>query len=111
MSRYGDGDLAGALPELEIASRMAPEAPGPRFFLGVCLLLESRVEEGVERLRQTVALGDTPYLEEARFYLAKGLLLGGDRAAAEAELDQVIALEGDLEGEARELLERLGTIH
>jgi hypothetical protein len=110
MSRYSGGDFAGALAELESASRMAPEAPGPRFFLGICLLLESRIEEGTERLRETVALGDTPYLEEARFYLAKGLLLGGDQAAAEAELEETIALEGDLEDEARELLDRLRTI-
>ena len=72
MSHYNEADFAGAVPALETASRMAPQAPGPRFFLGICLLLESRIEEGVEKLRETVELGDTPYLEEARFISPRG---------------------------------------
>ena len=47
---------------------------------------------GIERLRATIALGDSPYLEEAHFNLAKALLRRKDFGAAEAQLKALIQL-------------------
>ncbi len=55
-------------------------------------------------MRQVVAAGETPYLEQARFYLAKGLLATNNKAGARQQLDAVIELHGNLEQQAESLL-------
>jgi len=107
MRRYHAGDCAGALPGLESAARVDPAAAEPLVFLGICRLLTGRTAEGNESLRRAIAKGDTPYLEWAHFYLAKGLLLAGDGPAAGVQLERAIALRGDLEDEARRLREQV----
>lgn len=107
MARYRVGDCGGAIPDLRRAADESPTAVEARFFLGVCLLLTRDIEGGNASLAQAVELGDTPYLESANFYLAKGSLMKGDPSAARVHLSQVIALRGDLESQARDLLRRL----
>jgi thioredoxin-like negative regulator of GroEL len=58
-------------------------------------------------LDRTVALGDTPFLEEARFALAKAHLRRGELEAAHDQLVEVVALDGDRLDEARTLLVRV----
>ncbi len=57
-----------------------------------------------------VGLGDTPYLEEARWLLANAYLLQGDASSARAELRALVALEGELEAEARALSDRIDEV-
>ena len=64
-------------------------------------------EEAISSLRATVALGDTPYLEDAKFYLAKAYLRRADIRSARSELLQVVELHGEREQDARALLARL----
>src|SRR5579884_1119021 len=71
MKLYVRGDDAGAVPGLREAIQAHPDLIEPRFYLGVCLLLTSDRKSGIEDLRKVVAAGNTPYLERARFYLAK----------------------------------------
>jgi TolA-binding protein len=55
-----------------------------KFFLGICFLLSGQTDEGIAELKKTIAIGDSAYLGEAHFYLAKGLLRQGDiKGAAE----------------------------
>lgn len=103
MQRYARADYAGAIPLLAAAADLDPQDPGARFFLGVSRLLEGQVDEGIAALRGTVALGSSPYLEEARIYIARADLLKGNPDAALQELEEAIRLQGDLEPEAREL--------
>jgi hypothetical protein len=103
MKRYTARDCAGAVPGLQAAARRDPSAPAAAFFLGVCQLLLDRAPEGVASLQRTIALGDSPYLEPARFYTAKGHLRLGDPLAALSELEGAILLRGDLETDARRL--------
>lgn len=110
LRRYQVRDWAGAAPLLEQAAQAAPRDPRPAFFLGATLLLEGRVEPGVAQLRRVVALGDTPYLEEAHLLLARACLRRGDGAGAERELAAVVDLQGDFEPQARELRRRLQEI-
>jgi tetratricopeptide (TPR) repeat protein len=110
MSHYARGDYRAAIPGLRRASRLDPEAPHAFFFLGICEMLSGRVEAGTGALRRTIALGESAYLEEAQFCLAKGLLLKGDVPGARRVLDQTIALRGELEVDARRLRDRLETV-
>lgn len=104
MSRYVDKDYAGAIPDLRAAAGLNPKAPHAAFFLGICQLLTDQVDPAVESLQKTVALGESPYLEEAHFYLAKARLRQGRLPDARDELTRTIERRGRLENEARQLL-------
>ena len=110
MEPYAKGEWSAALPALREASRLDPDAAHVSFFLGACALLAGHHTEAVESLRKVVSLGETPFLEESRFYLAKAYLGAGDIAAARAELQATIELGGPHLDEARTLLVKLETI-
>jgi Putative zinc-finger len=78
-----------------------------RYYQGICLLLSGHPQQGADLLRETIAAGDTPYLEEAHFYLAKAFLAVNQPAAARDELRQAAAMHGDLEQQAILLLANL----
>jgi len=106
MKEYQHGRYNLAVPGLRDAAKLAPEDTAARFFLGVSYLLSGQKDDGIAALQHCVALGDTPYLEEAHYYLAKAFLSKGDLAAARRELEEVIRLNGNLEIEARRLLQQ-----
>jgi cytochrome c-type biogenesis protein CcmH/NrfG len=108
MELYTKGDWAGALPGLRAAAALDPEAPQVAFYLGATALLAGRTDEAIVALRATVALGDTPVLEEARFYLARAAFRQGDIAAARTELAALVALGGERRAAAERLLDSLG---
>lgn len=110
MTHYLAGAHAQAVDGLRLATARDPRASDASFFLGVCLLLTKQPQMGITELRRTIALGDSPYLEEAHFYLAKGLLAVGDTGAARRELLTMIALAGDRQREAKELLSQVERI-
>jgi tetratricopeptide (TPR) repeat protein len=107
MELYAKGEWSAALPALRDASRLDPKAAHVSFYLGACALLAGRRAEAVASLRRVVALGETPFLEESHFFLAKAHLGTGDLAAAEAELAKAIELGGPRGDEARRLLGEL----
>jgi tetratricopeptide (TPR) repeat protein len=107
MQHYVQGEFDKAKSGLESAARLDPAAPEVAFFLGVCALLTDQPGLAIQQLRRTIAVGDSPYLEEAHLFLAKALLKEGDFDSAAAELEETIRLRGDREREARHLLERL----
>lgn len=91
-------------------SRLAAENGAPlaaRFYLGICRLETHDPAAAATALSAVIGAGDTPYLEEAHFYRAKALLAQGDAAAARAELQKTVALHGDLERQAGDLLARI----
>ena len=107
MKRYQQGDYAGSVDALRAVAKSHPNDAGALFFLGVSYLLASQTDEGIAALKQCVALGDTPYLEEAHYYLAKSFLGKGDVAAAREELEATVRLKGDNEDSAMKLLQQL----
>jgi len=107
MEHYAAGDHGAAIPGLEEAARLDPDAPNISFFLGACELLAGRTSEGIATLEHTVDLGDTPFLEEALLLRAKGLLQLGEVEPARDDLQAAIDLHGDFEAEAEKLLEAL----
>lgn len=110
MLHYVKNDYSGAIPGLHAASRLNSKAPDISFFLGICYLLTDQTDSAIAQLRRTVALGDSPYLEETRFYLAKAYVRKADPVAAQTELKKVILLHGEREKEARELLRQLESL-
>ena len=98
-------EMAGA--ELRKAADLDPDAANVRFFLGVSLLLTENTNDGIDQLSRTIALGDTPYLEEAYLYRARGHLGRTDVQAARRDLEVLIGLQGSQEAKARELLDAL----
>jgi len=107
MQDYQRGEYRAAIPRLEAAARLDPEAPDIRFFLGICYLLTDQDDSAIDHLAKTVALGETPYLEEAHFYLAKAYLSKADLGKARLELERIIELQGDREHEAQELMSQI----
>jgi len=104
MQKYSARDYAGAISGLRSVAVAQPDFVPARFYLGICLLLTNDRAGGVEQLRGVISGLASPWTERARFYLAKALLAEGDRHGAQQQLDMVIALQGDLELEARQLL-------
>ena len=107
MARYQAHDYTAAIPALQAVTTAQPGFVEARFYWGICLLLTNRTAEAIEQLKTVAASPKSPWVEKARFYLAKALLGEGDRAGAEQQLDVVIALPGDLEKNARALLAQI----
>ena len=110
MKSYRQGDYADAIGALRAAVKLNPKDPGPFFFLGVSHLLANQTDDGIAVLQQCIGLGNTPYLEESHYYLAKAFLRKGDAAAARRELEEVVRLKGDQEDEAQRLLQQLSAL-
>jgi tetratricopeptide (TPR) repeat protein len=110
MLHYMKRDYAGTIPGLYAASQLNSKAPNISFFLGICYLLTGQTNSAIAQLRRTAALGDSPYSEETRFYLAKAYVRKADFVAARTELRRVILLQGEREKEARELLGQLESL-
>ena len=107
MRHYVKGDYGASIPGLKAASKLNPRAADISFFLGICFLLTNQTDTAINQLRRTVALGDSPYLEDAYLYLAKAHLRERDLDTAQRELNKIIELHGDREAEARRLLDQL----
>ncbi len=107
MQSYIAGRYGEAIPDLRAAAELDPRRAGSRFFLGICLLLTGKTDEGVEELKKTVSLGDSAYLEEAHFYLAKAYLGKGDVLGTKAELNWVLERGDRLKEDAARILAQL----
>ncbi|HET7698352.1 MAG TPA: tetratricopeptide repeat protein [Vicinamibacterales bacterium] len=110
MDHYRKGDYDRAIVDLRDASQLDPGAAHVRFFLGICHLMSGQDGAAVEQLRATLALGDSAYLEEAHWYLAKAYLRRKDVGAARAQLTALVALRGARRAEAQRLLSDIETL-
>ena len=107
MAMYQKQDYRAAAAALHAVTDARPGFPAAQFYLGVSLLLAGDRISGIQELRALTDAGDSPYLERARFYLAKGLIGEHDVHRAQEQLESLIALHGSLEKEAAELLSQL----
>jgi tetratricopeptide (TPR) repeat protein len=104
MEHFRKADYMNAVENLRRAAESDPDAAHIGFFLGVTHLMLGQDDAAIDRLRATIALGDSAYLEEAHWYLAKAFLRRNDLGAAEAELRILIRLQGSASDEAGRLL-------
>ena len=107
MEPYMRGDYGAAAEALRPLAKPLPDSVAAEFYLGICLLMTGNAEGAAQQLRAVEAQGDTPYLEPARFYLAKALLSGSDVQGARHALELAIGMRGDREADARQLLDRM----
>jgi tetratricopeptide (TPR) repeat protein len=105
MAHYARADYARAIPDLDAAARLAPDAPHITFYLGIAHLMTGQGDAAIDRLQATVALGESAYLADAHWYLAKAYLRRQDVRAAESHLRQCIRLGASNPEEASRLLE------
>jgi hypothetical protein len=107
MKEYTAARYEQAIPGLRAAASKEPGNVAFRFFLGVTCLLAGQTGSGIPVLRAVIAAGDTPFVNEAWFYMAKAHLALRDVPAARADLEHVAALQRDLAPEAQALLKQL----
>lgn len=107
MEHYVKGNYSAAIPGLKEASSLNPQATDISFFLGACYLMEGETDSAIQELGRTISFGDTPFLEEAHFYLALAYYRAGNMKAAEEQMNKVIQLQGNLEERAHHLLGQL----
>ena len=107
MEHYVKRDFAGAIPGLRASVAAQADGPEAQFYLGICSLLIGDRTAGVHDLQSVIGAGDTPYLESARFILAKALLGTGDVSGTRGQLEKVIAMHGDLEKRSESLLTQI----
>jgi predicted negative regulator of RcsB-dependent stress response len=107
MAKYAKQDYAGTASALRTVADSKPDFVAARFYLGIALLLSGNRIGGIQELRALTTAGDNPYLERARFYLAKGLIAEHDITRAQQQLQDLIAQHGDLEKQATVLLSQI----
>jgi tetratricopeptide (TPR) repeat protein len=95
MKLYSEAAYSAAIPLLRAAVAQSPGFASAHYYLGICLLAAEERESGIAQLRAAIALGDTPDINGARFYLAKGLLQSGDLPGARDELQKIISTDND----------------
>jgi hypothetical protein len=103
MEHYRKHDYATAIVGLRAAAAAQPPSVEARFYLAICLLLTNDRPAGVQELQAVIAAGDTPYLEPARFYLAKALLADRNIRGADIQLRVVVEMHGSFEKQAQVL--------
>jgi tetratricopeptide (TPR) repeat protein len=110
MRAYVAGDYQAAAAELERAAKLDSSRPDIAYFLGIARLMNGNTAEAIGALERTIAMGDSPFLGDAHFYLAKAHLTDGDVASARSELEAAAALAGGGQSEAVRLLSDLNEL-
>jgi hypothetical protein len=106
MRLYQNGKFDQAVPLLEPLSAHHVDAA---FFLTASYLLTGKPARAEASARQVIAAGDTPYLEEAHWLLAKALLAMNDADGARRELETVVGMQGEFRAQADAVLRKLGS--
>src|SRR5205823_3803205 len=87
-----------ALSYAEKASELAPNNANVLDTLGVLLVKNGNVIQGLAKLQQAVQL--VPNQADTRLHLAKALIKAGDKVAARKELDALAGASGQTQGKS-----------
>jgi len=104
---YGNQKYRDAAAELRTVAKAQPDFAAAKFYLGISSILAGDRIAGIQELRDTVDSGGSPYLERARFYLAKALIGEHDLHRAQEQLESIVAQHGPLEQQAAALLAQI----
>lgn len=110
MKAYLAGDYGAAAAKLREAAAADPARPDVAFYLGASELLSDRPDAAQAVLERLVAMGETPFSEEAHFYLGKALLRRDQLMEAALEFQLVAGMDGPLQAEAKSVLQGLAGI-
>jgi tetratricopeptide (TPR) repeat protein len=109
MASYASRHYDVAIRQLEVALRTGVDSAPAEFFLAACLLMARRTEDAAAAFQRVIALGTTPYLPEAHYYLAKALIRSGHVADAIRHLRDVGAGNPGIQLQAAALADSLGS--
>jgi len=107
MALYAEKNYAAAAARLRRAAALPGAPVDAGFYLAVCELQTGHVQDAAAAFERVIAFGESPYLEDAHFLLAKARIRQRDAVAARTQLLRVIALAGDRQEEARQLMSQL----
>jgi hypothetical protein len=107
MTAYNLRDYAAASAGLERTVAAGVDSVPAFFFLGASCLMTGRSAAAAEAFRRVIALGASPYLGEAHYYLAKALLREGNASAALDELRAARVADGAVTAAAAALADTL----
>lgn len=107
MTAYVEQRYDAATEGLRRALAAGVDSAPAEFFLAASYLMLDRSREAAQAFRRVIALGDTPYLPESRYYLAKALLRLGRGREALGELRLVADREDEIGAQARALADSL----
>lgn len=103
MEAYETRRYAEAAAGLERAIAAGVDAAPAEFFRASSLLMLDRPADAAESYRRVISLGETPYLTESHYYLAKALLRLGRSSQARDELARAAARGGEVGAQASAL--------
>lgn len=108
MSAYSAGEYAGAIASLENALAAGVDPAPAHFFRGASLLMLDR--DAADAFEAVIAAGESPYLAEAHYYLAKALLRRGDPDGALVQLAASSGGEGEIAAFSRALADSVSAL-
>lgn len=110
MDAYVAEDYAAAVDGLRATLAAGGDEPPVHFFLGASLLMLDRPEEAIDAFAAVEASGDSPYVDEARFYRAKALLSEGEAEEALEFLQGVVGSDSPVAGHAAALVDSVRAV-
>ena len=110
MSAYSGGDYADAAMGLREALTAGAAPAASEFFLGASLLMLDRDEEAADAFQGVIEAGESPYVTEAHYYLAKAFLRMDRSGDASAHLAIAAEEDGEIGGMARALADSIEAI-
>jgi TolA-binding protein len=96
MAAYASKDYDAATTGLKAALDVGVDSAPAEFFRSASLLMLKRNYDAAAGFTRVIALGESPYLPESRYYLAKALLRQGLARDAVQQLHEVGVANRDL---------------
>lgn len=109
MQEYAAGNYEVAISLLSEANRLSPGHSPTQFYLGICYLMTSQIEEARREFSMLYS-PDNPYAEDSHWFMAQGYLKNKDAPHAREELNAVVSLNDTRSANARQLLLRLDSL-
>jgi len=110
MSAYSGSDYAEAAAGLEAALAAGVDPAPAHFFRGASLLMLARDRDAAGAFEAVIVAGESPYLAEAHYYLAKALLRLGDAGGALAQLASSSGGESEVAAVSRALADSVAAL-
>jgi TolA-binding protein len=107
MQSYLRADYSNAAQKLRAVTSAHPAYTPAHFFLGASELLLQHGGPAIAEMNRVLQDRESPFHEEARWAMAKSLLLAGDTAGARTQLSAIASADGDLAPQARDLMRKL----
>jgi len=110
MTAYLEGRYGDAIGFLQSAMQTDKKTDDINFYLGVSQIMAGHPQEAQIPLGKVMALGNSPYLQSAHYYLGKACAQQMKLSQAESEFREATVLPGRLTADSKVLLARIVTL-